>query len=181
MRKIFFAAVAGVSAFVLSCNSESKTDEPATKDTTAVSSVSYPYTATYSSSFEMGDPKNSEALLKLWKAWDNGDLSTTKDMFADSLNFNFRDGSHMMGPKDSILAGAQAFRNQYSAVQSKVAAFMPLKSTDKNENWVCIWGTEISTDKKGKIDSVYLQETWRFNKDGKADLVYQYGAVAKPQ
>ena len=60
-------------------------------------------------------------------------------------------------------------------------AIFPVKSTDKNEDWVCIWGTEVNTDKKGKTDSVHLQETWRFNKDGKIDLLYQHSRVAKPQ
>ena len=55
-----------------------------------------------------------------------------------------------------------------------------IESIDKNENWVCVWGMETDTDKKGKVDSSYLQETWRFNKDGKADLFYQFRAAATP-
>lgn len=53
---------------------------------------------------------------------------------------------------------------------STVNAIMPVKSNDKNENWALIWCKEVDTDKGGKIDSFYLQETWRFNKDGKANL-----------
>jgi len=55
----------------------------------------------------------------------------------------------------------------FTTIKSTVTAILPVKSTDKNEHWVSIWGSEISTDKKGKIDSVSLQESWRFNKDGK--------------
>ena len=57
---------------------------------------------------------------------------------------------------------------------------MAVKSTDKKENWALIWGKEIDTDKKGKVDSFYLQETWRFNKDGQADLFFQYRQAATP-
>ena len=57
---------------------------------------------------------------------------------------------------------------------------MAVKSTDKDENWALIWGKEIDTDKKGKIDSFYLQETWRFNKAGKANLFFQYKQAAAP-
>jgi hypothetical protein len=45
--------------------------------------------------------------------------------------------------------------------------------TDKDENWVAIWGSEIQTDMKGKVDTVSLQETWRFNKAGKVDFMFQ--------
>jgi hypothetical protein len=68
----------------------------------------------------------------------------------------------------------------YTSVVSKVFSIAPLKSVDKNENWVCVWGMETDTDKKGKVDSFYLQETWRFNKAGKADLLYQFRAEAMP-
>jgi hypothetical protein len=57
---------------------------------------------------------------------------------------------------------------------------MAVKSTDKNEDWVLIWGMETDTHKNGKIDSVNLQETWRINKDGKADLLMQYMRPAAP-
>jgi hypothetical protein len=59
-----------------------------------------------------------------------------------------------------------------------VDAIMAVKSTEKNENWALAWGMEKNTDKKGKIDSSYIQETWRFNKAGKADLMYQYRQAA---
>lgn len=164
---------------LFSCKSEDK-KEPESKVATPEASSTLPYTATYSSKFEMGNAKNAEAILALWKAWDDGDLKASRKSFADTLHFYFRDGSEMHGPADSAIAGAQMFRNTFSAVKSTVHAYMPLKSTDKNENWVCIWATEISTDKKGKVDSVGLQETWRFNKDGKADLVYQFGRSLVP-
>ena len=56
----------------------------------------------------------------------------------------------------------------------RVDAVTALRSTDKNENWALVWGMETSTDMKGKVDSTNLMETWRFNKDGKVDLLYQY-------
>jgi len=57
---------------------------------------------------------------------------------------------------------------------------MAVKSTDRNEHWVLIWGTETDTYKNGKVDSTELQETWRFNQDGKANLVLQYNKPASP-
>jgi hypothetical protein len=54
-----------------------------------------------------------------------------------------------------------------------VDAVFAVKSTDKDENWVAIWGTEIQDNMNGKVDSVSIQETWRFNKAGKVDFMFQ--------
>ena len=175
MKKIFFLATL---AMLGACNS----NEPAKTDTmsTAVDStatgqiINSPYAIGYSSKFAMGDPKNAEAVLSLWKVWDNGDLSTGKDLFADSVQLYLSDGTSMRGPRDSVIANAQKFRSKLGSSVSSVDAIMAVKSVDKGENWALIWGKEVDTDKKGKKDSSQLQETWRFNKDGKADLLYQF-------
>lgn len=170
MQKILIVVL---SVVLFSCHAEDK-KEPDSKGAAPEASASLPYTATYSSKFEMGNAKNAEAILAAWKSWDDGDLKTSRKLFADTMHFYLRDGSQMHGATDSTMAGAQAFRSSFAAVKSTVHLYVPLKSTDKNESWVCIWGTEVSTDKQGKVDSVGLQETWRFNKDGKIDLLYQF-------
>lgn len=176
MQKILFAAL---TVALFSCHADEK-KEADNKGAAPEGKSKLPYTATYSSKFEMGDSKNADAILTAWKAWDDGDLKASRTLFADTMHFYFRDGSEMHGPTDTSLVGAQMFRNTYTAVKSTVHAYMPLKSTDKNVNWVCIWGTEVFTDKQGKVDSIGLQETWRFNKDGKIDLLYQFGRSLVP-
>ena len=179
MKKIF--AVASV-AMLAACNSPepAKTDAMKSGADSTVQDITSPYQIRYSSKFVMADPKNAETLLTLWKDWDNGNLSAHKDLFADSLEMYFADGSMMHGSRDSVIAAAQGFRNTFASAVSSVDAIMAAKSTDKNENWALIWGKEIDTDKKGKVDSFYLQETWRFNKDGHADLFYQFKQAAAP-
>jgi hypothetical protein len=176
MQKIF---VIIFSVGLFSCHADEK-KESGSKSASAETNSSLPYTATYSSKFEIGDNKNAEAILAAWKAWDDGNLLASRKLFADTMHFYLRDGSVMHGPTDSTLAGAQMYRGTFTAMKSTVHVYMPVKSTDKNENWVCIWGTEVSTDKQGKTDSVGLQETWRFNKDGKIDMVYQFGRSLTP-
>jgi hypothetical protein len=182
MKQIFIIAIA---VCIIACNNAEKTTPGETKAASETKPASISnmsgYTPTYSASFEPGDAKNAEAILALWKAWDEGNLEPTKQLFADSVSFYFSDGSEMKGKRDSTTASAQVYRNMFSAVKSTVHAIFPIKSADKNEDWVCIWGTEVRTDKKGKIDSMQLQETWRFNSAGKVDLLYQYNQLAKPQ
>jgi hypothetical protein len=138
------------------------------------------YTPTYSASFAMGDAGNAETVLALYKSWDNGNLEPQKNSFADSVNFYFSDGRVIGARRDSAIATMQAHRNMFSAVKNTVNAIFPAKSVDKNVNFVCIWATEYTTDKKGKKDSIDLQETWGFDKDGKVNLVYQYSKAMKP-
>jgi hypothetical protein len=177
----FFAVIA-----LAACNSsdapkvQSATSTDSSSTEKPVEKVTYPYEMDYSSQFEMADPKNAQAILTLWKDWDNGNLSNSKDNFADTVTMHFPDGSMIHASRDSMIAMSQKTRDNFSHVVSQVHAVTSLKSTDKNENWVNVWGKEVDTHKDGKMDSVELMETWRFNKDGKADLLYQYSAKYKP-
>jgi hypothetical protein len=107
-------------------------------------------------------------------SFSSSNLSAHKDFFADSIEALLGSGSRLHASIDSVIAAIQKYRNSLSSAVDRVDAVMAVKSTDKNEDWVLIWGTETDTYKNGKIDSVDLQETWRINKDGKADLLMQY-------
>jgi hypothetical protein len=144
----------------------------------AVQNINSPYDIQYSSKFIMGNPKYAENVLTLWKDYDNGNLSAHKDLFADSVQAILGNGANMHASRDSVVAAIQKHRNSLSAAVDRVDAVMAVRSTDKNEDWVLIWGMETDTYKNGKIDSVNLQETWRINKDGKADFFMQYARPA---
>jgi hypothetical protein len=166
-------------ALFAACNSSPSTETANPEKTKMDSSdrirpIQSPYAVMYSSNFVMDDPKNAETVLALWKAFDNGNLSVSRDYFADTMEVNLWDGTSKRGPRDSVIAMIQAYRNTLTAAVDEVNAVMAVKSTDKNEHWALIWGKEKNTHKDGKVDSIYLQETWRFDKDGKADLLYQF-------
>ena len=175
MKKLFF--LFGLAAFA-ACNSSDDTKAAAMSSTdstvTAGDTIAYQYTADYSSKFEMGNPKNVKTIFDLYTDWDNNNLDNSKDKFADSVTLIFGSGDMMAGTRDSITAMSKAFRNTMGTVNTQVHAVVPLRSTDKNEDWVLVWFQEYRTDAKGKKDSTEFQETWRINKDGKADLLYQY-------
>ena len=175
MKKFLF--LFSVVAFT-ACNSSNDTtvDSMSSSDSTVTASdtTAYQYATDYSSKFEMGDAKNVRTIFDLYKDWDNNNLDNSKDKFADSVTLYFSDGSMMAGSYDSVTAAAKKFRSTLGTVNTSVHAVFPVKSADKNENWVVAWFTEYRTNAAGKKDSVQLQETWRLNKDGKADLLYQY-------
>jgi hypothetical protein len=174
MKKFLF--LLSLAAFV-ACNSGSDSKgSMSTTDSSAMSSdtTTYQYAADYSSKFEMGDGKNVKTIFALYTDWDNNNLDNSKDKFADSVSMLFSSGEMMAGTRDSIIAQSKAFRNSLGTVKTQVHAVVPLRSTDKEEDWVLVWFKEYTTDAKGKKDSTEFQETWRLNKDGKADLLYQY-------
>lgn len=171
MKKIILALT---TVSLIACNqAEQKTESPATTTPSSVPTDMQGYTAAYSADFSIGDPAQSAAILSLWRDYEKGDLKASRPHFADSMTMFTADGSMMSGPSDSMIAGVQQYRNMFSSMTTRIDAIVPLKSNDHNENWVCVWGTEFGTI-NGKLDSTYLQETWRFNKDGKVDLLYQY-------
>jgi ketosteroid isomerase-like protein len=190
MTKSFMAIIA---ITLISCGTSEKKEAPKEETATATAPAeSAPavatvtntsgYTPVYSGSFSIGDVKNAETVLALYKSWDSGNLDPLKGSFSDSVTFYLADGSMVAGRRDSAIASMQAYRNGFSEVKNKVHAVFPVKSADKNENWVCIWATEYMTNKKGKKDSSQLQETWRFDNDGKVNLLYQFAAKApKPK
>ncbi len=176
MKKILFFVSVAVFA---SCNSgtdNAKVESmKSDTDSTKVDNLQYPYTASYSSKFEIGDPNNSMTILKLYKDWDNNTLENSKMAFAEMNDtLVMADGSMLAGSRDSIFANAEKARASMGSVQDEVLAWVPLKSTDKNENWVAIWTKEIRTAANGKKDSSYLHEIWGFDNNGKVKKVYQF-------
>lgn len=164
-----------------SSSGASSTDSPRIVNDSAVAMrpINSPYPILYSSSFAIDDPKNAETILALWKAYDAGNLSSVKDLFADTVDVYLASGMHMRVSRDSTIAAVQGFRNTLAAAVDQVNAVMAVKSTDKNEHWVLVWGQEKDTHKNGKVDSVQLQETWRLDGNGKANLLYQFAEKGK--
>jgi hypothetical protein len=178
MKQCLFLFIAVMSLYA--CN------EPATKEAgntptvdspkTEAATVTYPYTPNYSSKFEISNPEHVKMLLDLWKHWDNNTLGEGAGFFADSVTMQFHDGTKVHGSRDSIIAMGKRERGKFTRVTSSVDACVALRSTDKDEEWVCIWGKEINETAKGKIDSLLLQENWRLDKNGKVVELVQFAA-----
>jgi len=169
MKKVLLAVFA---ISFLSCN-----NEPAAVATAEakpmVPANMHGFTPNYSASFVMDSAANTETVLALWNDWKTGDLAPSRPSFADSVSLFLPDGSSMSGPTDEIMKNMMGYRSTFKSIDVGVDAVFAVKSTDKDENWVAIWGTEIQTDMTGKVDTVSLQETWRFNKAGKVNMMFQ--------
>jgi hypothetical protein len=154
-------------------NGDSKMKEAGMND------MSMPYKANYSSNFRMGKPEHAKMILELWKDWDDNAFDRHNYM-ADTVTMYFPDGSMVRG-KDSALAGAKRYRGSMSSASSTLDAWMPLRSIDRNQDWVAVWGTETDTWPDGKTEKKDLHEIWRINKDGKIDFMKQFTSAHSEQ
>lgn len=142
--------------------------------------LAYPYKAEYSSQFAFGKPEQAKLVLDMWKDWDNNTLDNHLDVIADSIVFELPNGEVLRG-KENFIAKGKEQRNTIASANSTVEAWMPLRSIDRNEDWVAVWGYEQDTNKDGKVSVQRLHEIWGFNKDGKISYVRQYTSQVPKQ
>jgi hypothetical protein len=64
------------------------------------------------------------------------------------------DGFDAKVSKDSL---RQLFKHDY-AVEIKMDDYEAVTSKDKKDNWVSLWYTQVTTDKNGKVDSVFTMD-----------------------
>lgn len=170
----------GLVLFAIACN-QTASKEPASSDEKTETApekpvdanISYPYNPTYSSSFEMGNPQLSKIVLDMWKDYDNNTLDNSAKNFADSVTMHLEGSKGTRLSRDATLSEAKKYRATQSDVKSVIHAFVPLKSTDKNEDWVLVWGTEYAT-MNGKKDSTLLHELWLFDQNNKIKEMRQF-------
>jgi hypothetical protein len=184
MKKL--SLIACIACLFVACNtantSTNSKDTMAATDTTAMSineNVTYAYPVSYSSDFAIGDSKYAQTVLELWKDYDNNTFDKDADDFSDSVSMDFPDGSTVKG-KDSAMTSAKTYRSSLKNAVSSVEAITTLKPNGKDETWVCVWGKEVDTHQDGKMDSIYLNENWMFNKDGKVAYMSQLMAKGAP-
>ena len=178
MRKTFsFILLAGTLA---ACNNDTKVSG-ASETKTETPAVAMPLPVTYSSSFEMGDPKYSAMIIQgSWKDWMDNNMDNMKSWIADTVVAYHSDNSVVKGA-DSLIANWKRARANFTATADTINGVMSVRSTDKGNNWVLVWATAYDTKLDGTKDTTEVQETWRINKDGKADVLYQYDRRKRKQ
>lgn len=178
-----FLLMLAATALLNACKDDKKTDAEKTAASTATTpdkaAVTYPLPVSYSSSFEMGNPAYAAMIAQgSWKDWEQNSMTNMKSWVADTVMTISADNKVTKGV-DSLQAHWIKGRADYTSVIDTINAIMPVYSTDKKENWVLVWAKEINVNAKGVKDTVEIMETWRINKDGKADFVLQYDRHAR--
>ena len=96
-------------------------------------------------------------VLNCLKHYVDGDMKATFADFADTVDF-YTDYFHFTGSKDSLQVILGAARNDLTSISKSFDTWLTAYYPDKDENWVTLWYTEITTDKKGKTDSLIYSD-----------------------
>lgn len=172
IQKILLIPVA--AAMIFACSPEQKSDIAESPVMAENMSITLPYVPSYSSSFEMGNPEYATMIVQgSWKDWENNNLDNMVNWVEDTITA-YHSNTEVVHGVDSLMARWKRARAAYTSVKPAINAVLPVYSTDRMENWVLVWATEIDTNKDGTIDTVALMETWRINEAGKADLLLQF-------
>ena len=147
-------------------------DTAAKKQSTEKEMV-FPYAIHYSAKFEPIDPQKGKMILDRWKDFENNQLDSWKEIFADTVAMWFPT-TKMRASRDTIIARIKSYRNSYKSVKRQVDVVMPTRSADRKADFVLIWGNEKYTDEQNKSIVVELHEVWAFNKEGKIETIEQY-------
>ena len=141
----------------------------------ALSQAHSGYKASYSSNFTIADPSYADKILMLWKDFENNTLDKHIDMLADTVTMMPASGGVIKGKAEN-LRSVKEYRSAMQNYKVSLDAWLSLKS-DKNENVVCVWGSEEFTDKSGKQVKQRIHEVWIFNKEGKVGFMLQFTGV----
>ena len=164
MKKILYLLTA--VALLAACKSGTPTSGSAAAK---ADSVVMPYKASYSSSFTISDnSKNEQAVLQSYKDWEDGKLGNAASYFADTIAFDFSDGSRHKMVRDSFVKFSQKYRDSLTSSKIDMIYVVNLHATDKNEDWVSVWYKQTDTHKDGKIDSSFYNDV-NHMKAGKID------------
>jgi len=142
-----------------SCSNPPKPEETKTDSTVQKVVYDYPYSPRYSINWKPGDEKNAVLVLNSLKKYIDGDLKGAFTYLADSIEF-IADKFHFNGKKDSLYAMMIPMNAQIKSMSIVPDTWITTFYPDSNQTWVTVWYTQKWTDKKGKMDSIYLTDDY---------------------
>jgi hypothetical protein len=174
-RTLLFVSVVLIA---VACQNSSKDGEKA--ETTvgpaesAKSSLTMPYTPTYSSNFttDISD-EHLKVVLDSYKFWEAGDFTSYATVMGDSVFFNNSTGVEKMYSGADLLKTWKTYRDSLSSVRIDMAAWHKMKS-DKGHEIIATWYTEYDTYKTGKVDSTDWHDLNIVDSTGKIVWYSQY-------
>ena len=139
----------------------------------------YAYKAKFTSDFEIDNPKYAKIVLEIAKAYEENKLNVVRDAFADTVMADFYDGSSFRCPRDTLLQAITNARSQFASVTTIYAMWVSLQPRGRDDAWVSTWCRETDVLKDSTKQSMFLDENWQFNKDGK--IIYMMQNARKPR
>lgn len=150
----------GCIAALVSCNNDAATDTK--KDGTGTSTADagskkpipempYKLNKPYKN-WQPGDQQHALTVMASLKAWENGDIPKSMEAFADTVEiyFNNWEGKYS---RDSLAKQFAAHRSGFTSASIQMEDWESVIAEDKSLEFVTLWYKQITTDKKGNVDS----------------------------
>ncbi|MGG9971054.1 hypothetical protein ACQ33O_04590 [Ferruginibacter sp. SUN002] len=157
MKKLMLIVIAAI--FATGCNNTTTATKEDAKESSSTEKIDYAYLpANHEPDYwERGDQKNIAIVLKSLKGFENKNVEQAIEPFADSVLWQVggvdaklsRDSLKSMMTNDlKNIASVKIVMNDYESVISK----------DKKLEYVSLWYKQITTDAKGKVDSMICMD-----------------------
>jgi len=168
MRQLLF--LLGILAFISACKNE-KAEAPAVA---ASDSVTLPYTANYSSSWDMAvSDSDVNTVLLSYKYWADGNMDALMGTMGDSTWVDHADGRSRNYSNAELRSLWTSGRDSMSSVSISMDTWHKMRTTDKNDHFVVVWYKMTETYKDGRVDSAYWHDV-NMVKNGKIVWYSQY-------
>ena len=170
MKKIFFITA---SAFLFSCNNESKPAETMNEAKAPETKVTLPFKMAYEGTPSVGKTENIVTVMNFNGDFIAGKVDNIGSYFADSVHAVFEDGNQMNTVRDSVAALIKAWRGSMTSVKQSYIAALAVDNKEKGHEWVFQWIDESHDYKDGKKEHHIYHEDYRLE-NGKIREFFQY-------
>jgi hypothetical protein len=133
----------------------------------AIKRKSHLFTSTYSANWTKGDSTNTEVVMKFMKSWENNSIDT-------SLLSNWVYFKNDWMKKEIIMDKLKIEHNNYAKWKISVSSIIPVKSIDRDENWVIVYGTVNKRDLKDNMSATNFTQWYKVNKESRIEFFKEF-------
>ena len=125
------------------------------------------YTTAYSGHWTEGDSTNTEVVMKFMKSLENNLIDTSLLSLWVFYKNNYE-------KKEIILDKLRMERNNFSKWKISVSSIIPVKSIDREENWVIVYGTRNESDFKDNLSTINFTQWYKVNKENRIEFFNEF-------
>ncbi len=140
-----------MALLITACKPKATTDATAAKTDTAGFAYTIPEPT---NNWDIDtNTTNLKVALKALKAYETGDTTNMRSYFTDTITFNFDSGT-FKGPAGDFVKQCKMATDSGKKVVIQMSDWESVISKKEKDQWVGLWYDEISTDAKGKVDTL---------------------------
>jgi hypothetical protein len=133
----------------------------------AIKNRKHLYTSSYSNKWTMGEDYNSTLVMSFLNKWENNSIDTS--FFSEWVYYKYN-----WEKKDIILNKLKALRRNFVNWKIDISSIASLKSIDRNENWVTVYGNVNKQDLNGTSSVTYFTQWYKIEKDFKISFFKEF-------